>query len=495
MSVKVLLDPIYSSKPSHCSSAVKMWKLVDYVLNDMKRDDVFFYWLVPDAMEPEELNWFPKHKNVKLLKFPYHKDRMRAYMTYPKELENAVAFNGELWDYDVLITSRTGIVPLFKISMMSPRDKNKCWVKKVFLFEEMPVMAFKSTVATSDDYVQDLVTLSGYLAADKVCITILHEKSGILRAARRYFTPSHCIELEKKIQVASPAILNEFSIKKEEHRFKRGERPFCLAFCARISPTDNIREVYDTMEKHWIMKGDKGIKLLVTSVSTSSKVPPPKQIDMRHEPREVFWKLVKEDMDCILYFPPEAGFGMALMEPLMFGTPVVVIRAEWSEALLGKDYPFMINSLKDGYGMVKAIHDDYDKYYAQFMEWHEKNLIPMFAEGGSYSVSLYDYLYQGILEHEEEMNTKYPKVFDKKADNDIVQLIAKDAPDEFVMHDRLKELAKTGKFSSLQAKLEDTRDDRGIVWATVWNEYRLALKAFYGFEDAGVTPGHLRRVK
>ena len=60
----------------------------------------------------------------------------------------------------------------------------------------------------------------------------------------------------------------------------------------------------------------------------------------------------------------------------------------------------------------------------------------------------------------------------------------------------IEELGKEGEFDILQQKVQPgDRDKRRIVFSTPFNEWRLMLKHFYGFEDASATVGHMRRVK
>src|SRR4051812_4505629 len=106
---KILLDPIYSAKPSHCASARKMWLFVTHALEH--RPDLYFRWLVPQNLPPEEKEWFPQHPNVELIEYPYNKDRMREYQVFTAEMESLLAFNGSMWDNDVIVTMRTQQVP------------------------------------------------------------------------------------------------------------------------------------------------------------------------------------------------------------------------------------------------------------------------------------------------------------------------------------------------------------------------------------------------
>ena len=112
MSMKILFDPIYSGQLTGCSTAFKCKTLVETALHRNKRDDFFFYWMVPPSLSEEEQAWLPQHPNVTYIEFPYLKDRMREYMMFRAELDEVLAFNGTHWDFDVLFTSRTALVPL-----------------------------------------------------------------------------------------------------------------------------------------------------------------------------------------------------------------------------------------------------------------------------------------------------------------------------------------------------------------------------------------------
>jgi hypothetical protein len=39
------------------------------------------------------------------------------------------------------------------------------------------------------------------------------------------------------------------------------------------------------------------------------------------------------------------------------------------------------------------------------------------------------------------------------------------------------------------------RDKRGLVWSTAFNEYRMTLQVYPGWEDASTKVAHLKKVK
>ncbi len=494
--MKVLIDPIYSSTPSHCASALKAWRIVHHTLVTMGRTDIFFRLLVPENLTQEEIDWFPQHENLQLIPYPYSKDRMREYQIFAREYDDKLAFNGSLWDNDVVITMRTQQVPNMQVVMTSPRHSSMTWLKKVLVYEEMPVMSFKPTVGVSNVTAQNMATAIGYLAADKVFITIQHEKQGIIDTARGFLAPRKIGELMSKIQVASPVKIETFEIKQEQYRFKRGERAFCLGYTGRMTNSmSRLETVYEVAEKNWILKGDKGFRMVFSTVTKGIKMTPPEFAEVMHLPREQFWKLIRTELDLVICMDIDAGFGMSFFEPILFGTPMIVADKEWSRALLGNEYPFFVKNMAEAYTVVGAFHDNYEKQYARFSEWQQTKMKAIFSPGGLYEHNLYDLMHAELATFEADCMGRYREQFPNKKDNEIVQHIVSkvEGREDFVIHAVLKELDDDGIFGGLSRKLEWGREDSGIVWATPWNDFRIALKAHYGFVDASNTVGHLRR--
>jgi hypothetical protein len=497
--MKILVDPIYSAKPSHCASAMKAKRIIEHTLVTMKREDIFFRVLVPKNLEQEEIDWFPKHPNVLLVEYPYNKDRMIEYQRFTLDYEDKVAFNGLFWDNDVVITMRTQQVPNIQITQSSVRQKAVTWLKKVLVYEEMPVMSFKPTVAVSNETVQDMATVLGYLTADKTFITIQHEKDGILDAARKFLAPRKVQELMGKIMVTSPVRIDKFEIKREKYRFVRGQRPFCLGFTGRMTNSmSRLETVYETAEKHWILKGDKGFRMVFSTVTKGIKMAPPEFCEVVHLPRDEFWKLIRSELDLVICMDTDAGFGMSFFEPILFGTPMIVADEPWSRALLGDKYPFYAKGMQEAYAFVGAFHDNYEKMHQAFSDWQQTELKARFSIGGQYQWNLYDALYAQIETFEKQCLDRYSYECPNKKYNDIVlAVLAKvEGQQEFVLHEVLKDLADDGTLESLGRKLGWTRQSGpGIVWDTPWNDFRVILKVFYGWEDASPVPGHLRRAE
>ena len=269
--MKILIDVVVTSAdPAKCSSNIQFLTFVKRTL--AARDDVFFYWLIPEWIKPEDFEkTYPHDPRVKYLPVPQHRDRTKEYMTLSKPLDQAVAFNGDLWDFDVLLTMRTGMVPAMRLLMNSPRHAKLFWLKQVWLIEEMPLMDFKPTVMTINADVQDVYTLSGYLAADRVYILSYHEKQAIMQTARRFLTPSNVMKIGGKIKSVITGQFSDYRLKPaSEFPDPDHGKPFCIAHSGRMEMANNIEVINDVMVKHFVMKGAK-VRLLVTTVSDAIK--------------------------------------------------------------------------------------------------------------------------------------------------------------------------------------------------------------------------------
>ena len=492
--MKVLFDPIYSTQPHRCSSAVKYRRIATDLL--AARDDLFIYWPVPPWMDEVSEAWLPKDPRIKYLDHRVSKDRVREYQLFYRELEDKVSFFGSCWDYDVLVTMRTAQVPTIRASMNSPRMRRMPWLKKVVLLEEMAILGFRKTVPLSHAEAQDALTVLGYLSADVSYITANHVRDGIIQAARKIYSPSKVLDLRQRLRLASPILLDEFSTKGPQHRFRRGEEPFCLGFVGRMSNSmTRLPDVYEVMDKNWIMKGDHGFKVIISTVSTGVKLPPPDFVVFENNPREKFWARVKEDMHLVISMSIDAEFSLSLIEPVLFGTPLVIAREDWTEGLLGKDYPFFVKGKTQAYGMVRAFHDDYETMYREFLDWREESFRPRFAPGGLYERNLYRDVFDEVAFYDREVSERFAAEHPNKRENNIARLIVEHVGDrdEFVLFDVLRELDKAGALRNLGDKLGEEDGQRNLTFQTPWHEMKVILRAFYGFEDASPALGHMRR--
>jgi hypothetical protein len=498
VSLKILLDPILTARdPAHCSTYWQFYTFVNTILE--QRQDVFFYWPIPDWVDPEEAKWLPDHPNITYFVVKQHRDRMNGYVHVNDDMKDAVAFYGDYWDFDVLLTVRTGMVPMYKMNMISPRQANFAWTKEVWVIEEMPLMSFKKTVAMVNPQVQDPMCLLGYLSSDQTFIISYHEKREILQIAREWFPPSKVKEIDSRIRNVVPAQKENYDLKNPDAYFDPNKtQQFCVAYVGRMMKAQsNLDKVYEAMTNTWIIRGEKSVKLLVLTVSTGGQAAwPPDHIEVQQAPREEFWRICREEMHLMIVMHEDSGFSLSLIEPMMMGVPTLCLPAPWAVALLGKDYPFYVKNEDEAYAMMKMFYEDYETMYARYIDYFHNSFVPLFKKRFAEDL-LYDLLVKRVTNFETGMLDKYRKATEGRKSNQIVEAILKhvEGKEEFNLFEAMLELAESGVLKSLQRKLADgDRDKRGIVWSTPWNDMRLLMKAHHGWEDtSGV--GTLKRSK
>lgn len=489
--MKVLFDCILTARPSRCSTNIQFVTLANELV---KNPHVYVYWPIPTAidewMADGEREWYPKHPQIRYIEMPQYKDRMKEYNRIHPVLEDLLSFNGDTWDWDVLVTVRAPMVAIMRTVCTSPRQLSRLWTKRIYIIEDMMVMSVKPTVAKSNPEVQDRLTLEGYLAADKVLMPAYHQKDRMLGVAKTHFTPANVIKLRKNVEEVCHLNMPDYRLKDPQFRYTK-DRKLKIAFVGRMElSAARLTSINMILRDLWIMHSDK-VYPFVCTVSEGHKLIDPTIVDIRHPMREEFWKICREEMDLGVYFHVDPELNMSMLEPVAFGVPVIAIRAPWSEASLGVDYPFLVSSETQAYGLALAFQENYEKYYEQFSVWHKAWFQPTYTERTE-TQGLYSRLLELILtptppEEQEGM--------EQFTQNDVVRLLAENGGDEFVMKDLIISLGGT-ELRSLAQKMKkvDDRETRSLVFATPWNEFRLAMKMFHGYEDASAKTGHLKKV-
>jgi hypothetical protein len=498
--MKVLLDPVYTQWPSRCASNAKMKTLVMGVL--AHRSDVFFYWMVPTNMPEGEAGWFPDHPNVRLVPYPYAEDRIKEFLRFRVELEKIVAFNGHLWDWDVMVTNRTAMVPTIKTWATKAARTTLLWSKKVFLIEDMPIMSFKKLLPLHNPEVQDITALAGYMCADRTAISAYWERDEILQVARPLLQPAGLRKISTTMVESTSMWIDDTELKKKEHiePMLRGDRPFCVAYVGRMTQSQTrIPEIFSIMEKNFVYKN---VRCIVSTVSINSgrvryegKQGIPDWIEVHRPPREEFWRLFQEEVDVFVFMSKEEDYSMSLMEPLVRGCPAVLIRDKWSEGTVGKDYPFFVKNQAEAYGMVMAFRDNYAEMYRKFCEWSRGPFVELLRERNS------EYLprvFEETLHGWGEDYKKYVARGSAVKNNEIVAMMDKQTRDngdtDLVVFDMLERLDADGKLRHLSTKMSDEFNERiRLAWATDWNYYRLGLMR-RGYVDASTETGHMVRL-
>jgi hypothetical protein len=383
--IKVLVDPVYTGKPTTCSTSYLCWKIMEYMID--RRDDVFFHLMVPSHMlEDEEQRVWVMRRPDKVMVIPYKgttTDRMKEHWTFPTEFADLLQpAHAKLWDVDAIITSRMNQLEMFRVNGSRWMSYGKGSLRAVIGLEEMPQFSFSETVSWAPGGDLDLLSLANYASADAVVINSLWGKREVLKVARQWLAPSKVRELDPSIYEALPIKLEPFTLREGDDLVRAINRPFNVAFCGRITGTRNFKAVAELFRKQFSFPMGKGEMKFVVSTNSassgSSNYGDISVIDFEYNSREQFYEFLQTRADVAVNLSTVEDFSLSTYEPLSMGVPMIVSDRPWSE-FLGPTYPFRVKSEVEAYAWINEFVKDYAGTYQRFAEWHESYWRPFVA--------------------------------------------------------------------------------------------------------------------
>jgi hypothetical protein len=401
--VKLLLDCIYTGRPSTCSTSYLFWKLIDEL--SAWRDDVFFYLLAPRHLmaDPDELAFVSRRPDrVRVVPIDQTQlDRMVELFKFSEELSDLTApGTSPLWDADAIVTSRIPQIANFRASTGRSVTFGQGSYRAVFGLEEMPLLSFRKTVSWGNTGHLDLETMSKYLLSDGIVVNNLWTRDNVQKLARQWLSPSRVRALEAKVHEAVPVRLERLTLKPKKAMPKPGE-PFNVAFCGRVTGTRNFKEVAELFRKHFAFAvGKSHVRFLVSTQSLSFGSADVGEIDfveVQHNDRAAFHAMLRDQAHVVVNLSTVEDFSLSTYEPLQLGVPVLVADREWAD-FLGEDYPFRSDGFVQAYGLVKEFITDYAGAYARFARWEETTWKGLVESPRNVPTAI---VLQGLLERHE----------------------------------------------------------------------------------------------
>lgn len=483
--MKLFFDCLLTApSPKQCSTTMQFMKLFELLVG--VRDDIYFYWAIPNDLSKEARAEYLEHDRIKYVEIEQKwKDRNVEYRRLPAEYSRILRNDGECWDWDVMVTVRTPLIPNMRAIASSYRIPKSSRKKKIILIEDMMVCTKKPTVAIGDMEAQDIMLVTGYLGADVVLCPAYHQKQWALEIAKEHLSFSHVNAIRKKFREVSHLCLEDYKQRglKTKHRFKGG-RKMNVAMVGRLERfgmrLDDINEI---LANSFIMGSDK-IHPFICTITAGEAFVDTCAIEVRHPKQKEFWKICREEMDLTLAFSIDVELNMSKLEPTLFGVPTIAIRAPWSEAMFGVDYPFLVKTKNEAYGWIKAFADDYEKCYGMFAEWYNSWFIPTYKsreeEDGMYNI-----LVEECLNYQDQLIKHVSDTFE---DNKFVADVAAEMPigEVFDMDDVLSAMVKAKKLEGAQiAKYRNGVDGFNLAFTQDWHLVRVGLQLYHNVKDAG----------
>jgi hypothetical protein len=498
--VKVLIDPVHTNDPQYCSANYKMQTLMRWVLE--RRDDVFFYYLLPDPERSVgrwaiDHDWLLQHPNVRYLPVAGDPDRMREYARVGPDLEDALAFNGSNWDWDIVLTGRSTQLATFRMWMTRAK---RHWMRMALIEDEFPIMSFKKRVTQPCPEASDLQSLSGYVAADRAYIFSMASRGLILNEARKWLAPSRVRELDTKLVTAISRTFDEVRCKDDatvrataDRAQGDQQRPLTVAYTQRLSgKVDRQDDVLDTFFRHYALHGGEDrLRLLLTSnsrVVDRYAIERFSHLEVQRAPRQEFWRLMREEVDLILAMSPDEDYPLSLIEPVALGVPLIVLDAAYVRPTFGKDYPFIVKGAGEAYAMMREFARDYAGCYATFRQWSEGWFQP---EMQRRNALWFGHLFMADLERHEAFLKERWAGSDNQIVNEVQAWAERHGRHELTLAEALEGLDREKVLRNLYAIFRKSRHALAYAMAPNFNEYRQILIHGRGWRDASTSVGHL----
>jgi len=500
--MKVLIDPIHTNDPQFCSANYKMQTLMRWVLE--QRSDVFFYYLLPD---PElshkswatDHDWLLQHPNVRYVPVPCSHDRMHEYGRINPVLEDALAYKGELWDWDVLLTGRSTMAAVMRMWMTRAA---RSWQRRLLVADDFPIVSFKKRVFQPDRAAGDLLALTGYMAADRSYIFSMASRALILNEARKWLAPSRVKTLEGKLVTAISRTFDVVRCKDEAvvqataaRALALPPRPLTVACTQRLSgKVDRNDDVLDTFFRQYAYHGGEGrLRLLLTSnsrVVDRYETERFSHLEVKRAPREEFWRLMREEVDLIVAISNDEDYPLSLIEPVTLGVPLIIGDAPYVRPTFGKDYPFIVNGPVEAYAQLREFALDYAGAYEKFRQWHEAWFQP---EMQRRNALWFGHLFLDDLEaHRQLLDQRYASSTNRVVD-DLTDWAGRHGKTAFTMAEALRELDREKRIGHLYTVYCKSRAATSLAMTANFNEYRQVLIHGRGWRDASITVGDFER--
>lgn len=380
--MKVLLDPVHTQDPDKCAGNFKMQLIarhlvetlpdayITYFLPKSAPDDTTCYWTV------DESKMF-QHPRVKYEYLTASKDRIRDMLYPPQDWAGAMMFNGTHWDADLIVTGRMLQGPTIQVLKGSTKTGVDSFKRyRVLGNENFPMIPNKGAVPYYEQICDNLVY--GHLGFDTTYVHIEYFRDIILQRGRDMLSPAKQRKLANTVQCVQPLQITDTHVKtaKELRALTKGDLPFTVAYTQRF---DVVRrrtdDVFESMKKHWIMHAKEGspVRCIVSSVSKSKGRAKMKYtadgFEQVTKGRDEYLQMLKDEVHAVVVLSREEGHSFTTIEPILMGVPVVLGRRPWSEALVGKDYPFFVKSVQEAYTLLRAMSTDYVGQYRVFHDW------------------------------------------------------------------------------------------------------------------------------
>jgi hypothetical protein len=368
--MKILFDPVYTARPSRCSTAFSMFEMIKDIAK--ARDDAFFYVLYPPSAQEDQEDWaFLRQMPDRVTLLPMAQTtgaRVSELYSLSDTLRHYLRpWATECWDADVVISSRIPVLPHMRSHASQAFGVTGTYYNRMYIgLEEMPALPYRKTIPWSKVLYQ--TTVAAYASADAILVAHQWMKANLRKVLKETMTPSWTMEVLAKIHECVPVKLERLKLKASGYT----EGPFKISIVGRASATSRFEMSAELLRKHFsfpLGKNKQAMEFIATTNSGmgGSDFGDLDFLDVQFNSREKFYELLS-GLHVAVTMTPVEDFSMTVYETLRAGVPLVMLKADWN-SFLGDSYPFFVSSQVEAYAMINWLAGNYDEAYAKFAEW------------------------------------------------------------------------------------------------------------------------------
>jgi len=370
--IKMLLVPIPTTRfLSKCSTyyAVKQQGLAFL----RGGEDRFVYCAVPKEGNANFVNDaglvdHPRWKNVEV---GYLTGDRFQNMLFPPEDFGQFTNWGQIWDWDVLVTtSNNGW--FWRMFTQARPAVDKKFPRLLLLIDAFPMLTFKKTVTWNEQ--RDIAFLASYVAFDQVTVQSEHERRGMLAAARRCLSPSMVAEIMNKLTVTYP--LPSVDLTKAEQRVSSDAGPLRLVYTQRLDLFERRRdEMLDVLRGAFRLSKDVEVVITTNSNVRSVSGNDSGFLAFKQSDRTAFYELLSS-CDVSLTWSREEGIPYSLLEAAAHGVIPIAKREPWSIEFYGATYWGLVNTEAEAVAKIRWINAHRAECRRNFAKWYRDEFCP-----------------------------------------------------------------------------------------------------------------------
>lgn len=352
--MRILVLPAVGSAPTWYtdSSFIQLFEFIRYW-----GDKVFCYVAFDHKLEyiPDEFNV----PNVEFVQIPSPFTLDQSFMRRQAYINQSVCdpFNpySPTFPVDVVLTTRTGCagqIAMLMTDVLRSEFPNK---------KGPPIVTMELMADGMFDYVKGAQwdeRLASYVAAPPILLTET-EKKKIRGHVLTSLSAVSLMKLMKGMVVHSQGVDTDRIFKIRATVTKNKE--FTLFFAGRFNAVKNWTEVADAFQKYF----QAGAKVRIRAVKNTAKRLG--DLDYRRFDKVEFLERMPHDeyiktiAECHIgaCLSQSETFPVGYFEQIVTGIPVIILNADWVVDSIGKDYPFLIDSIDQLYPMIKYIQKNY----------------------------------------------------------------------------------------------------------------------------------------